>query len=51
MDLVLKLQEKMSIRVTYNKVFQKEWGASGKSKNKYSISIEVLYLQVVLCVL
>lgn len=30
MDLVLRLWEKMSNRVTYNKVFEKVWGASGK---------------------
>ncbi|KAK0135142.1 HMG domain-containing protein 3 [Merluccius polli] len=28
-DLVVQLQQKMSNRVTYNKVFQKVWGASG----------------------
>nr|XP_021331329.1 uncharacterized protein LOC108183900 isoform X2 [Danio rerio] len=29
MDLVLRLRDKMSNRVTYNKVFEKIWGASG----------------------
>ena len=29
-DLVVRLQQKMSNRVTYNKVFQKVWGASGE---------------------
>ena len=29
-DLVMRLSEKMSNRVTYNKVFEKVWGASGK---------------------
>ncbi|KAI4791339.1 hypothetical protein KUCAC02_034060 [Chaenocephalus aceratus] len=28
-DLVLRLRDKMSNRVTYNKVFEKVWGASG----------------------
>ncbi|XP_030279056.1 HMG domain-containing protein 3-like isoform X2 [Sparus aurata] len=28
-DLVMRLSEKMSDRVTYNKVFEKVWGASG----------------------
>ncbi|XP_041840399.1 LOW QUALITY PROTEIN: uncharacterized protein LOC121639302, partial [Melanotaenia boesemani] len=28
-DLVIRLSEKMSNRVTYNKVFEKVWGASG----------------------
>lgn len=30
MDLVLRLREKMSNRVTYNKVFEKVWGPSGE---------------------
>ncbi|KAI4815355.1 hypothetical protein KUCAC02_005504 [Chaenocephalus aceratus] len=29
MDLVLRLREKMASRTTYNKVFEKVWGASG----------------------
>lgn len=29
-DLVMRLSDKMSSRVTYNKVFEKVWGASGK---------------------
>ena len=44
MDLVLKIREKMSNRVTYNKVFQKVWGASGKSKKKFSI-----YMKYCIC--
>ncbi len=31
MDLVIRLKEMMSNRVTYNKVFEKVWGASGNS--------------------
>jgi len=31
MDLIIRLKERMSNRVTYNKVFEKVWGASGKS--------------------
>jgi len=30
MDLLLRLREEMKTRSTYNKVFQKVWGASGK---------------------
>lgn len=30
MDLILRLRNKMSNRVTYNKVFEQVWGASGK---------------------
>ena len=29
-DMVMRLSDKMSSRVTYNKVFEKVWGASGK---------------------
>ena len=29
-DLVMRLSDKMSSRVTYNKVFEKVWGASGE---------------------
>lgn len=33
MDLALRIRDKMSNRVTYNKVFEKVWGASGKWNN------------------
>lgn len=33
MDLLLRLREEMKTRSTYDKVFQKVWGASGKCPN------------------
>ena len=30
MDLILRLREEMKTRSTYDKVFEKVWGASGK---------------------
>lgn len=45
MDLLLRLREEMKTRSTYDKVFQKVWGASGKCPMYIFIYISsIIYL-------